>query len=47
MLMSIICSPSRAVQDDVLTLTLQDVIRMAQELSPDAVQARNSYESAY
>lgn len=47
MLMSIICSPSRAVQDEVLTLTLQDVIRMAQELSPDAVQARNSYESAY
>jgi outer membrane protein TolC len=28
-------------------LTLTDVVKMAQELSPDAVSARNSYESEY
>ena len=33
--------------DEVMTLTLQDVIRMAQESSPNAVQARNEFESAY
>ena len=40
-------SPAWAAQDEVVTLTLQEVIRMAQESSPNAVQARNSFESAY
>jgi len=47
MLMSVVFSPARAAQDEVVTLTLQEVIRMAQESSPNAVQARNSFESAY
>ena len=47
MLMSVVFSPVWAAQDEVVTLTLQEVIRMAQESSPNAVQARNSFESAY
>ena len=39
--------PVRAAGDEVVTLTLQEVIRMAQESSPNAVQARNTFESAY
>ena len=42
-----LASQAWAAQDEVVTLTLQDVIRMAQESSPNAVQARNSFESAY
>lgn len=42
-----LATPLRAAGDEVMTLTLEQVIRMAQESSPDAVQARNSYESAY
>ena len=40
-------APLRAAGDEVMTLTLSEVIRMAQESSPNAVQARNAYESAY
>ena len=40
-------APVRAAGDEVVTLTLHEVIRMAQESSPNAVQARNSFESAY
>ena len=42
-----LATPLGAAGDEVMTLTLEQVIRMAQESSPDAVQARNSYESAY
>ena len=43
--LSITSIPAQA--DEVMTLTLQDVIRMAQESSPNAVRARNEFESAY
>ena len=42
-----LASPAWAAQDEVVTLTLHEVIRMAQESSPNAVQARNTFESAY
>ena len=41
------CLIGQAAGDEVMTLTLEEVIRMAQESSPNAVQARNTYESAY
>ena len=43
--LSLTSTPTQA--DEVMTLTLQDVIRMAQESSPNAVRARNEFESAY
>ena len=47
--MALCCTtgPMWAAGDEVMTLTLNEVIRMAQESSPSAVQARNTYESAY
>ena len=42
-----IAIPCQASENDVMTLSLQEVIRMAQESSPNAVRARNEFESAY
>ena len=41
------CSSAAAAETDTLVLSLQDAIRLAQEQSPSAQSARNTFLAAY